>query len=302
MHRLRVLAWLWLALLAAAPTMLMAPTSQGEPKHPPQAAGVIRATDLVKQWQPRSTLYLQGDVGVAPTCSTNSKHGLTLARPIGRSFSSKSATGESYTDASGQAFSGLDAVEHALGKGLPSQTAFGQLLDPRTQERNGAFFILFLKDRKFSYYGSDAQDRRGLGEDRWQARSTNRPSPPCAAGAALSMPSKTPSPASIVNSIDASRRRSPRASKSWPWKKPPAPRPSTRRRRPSNQPPPPSPCWNEKAREFNQQHPGLSGEVARPPTCRGCGQTWLPLNPRWPPTSPPPPPPPPPKLNGAPRN
>ncbi len=82
----------------------------------------------------------------------------------------ESAGGETFTDAQGRRFNGMEAVEHRLGNGLPGRTSFGTWTDPRTGERNGAFFALFLKDRKFSYYGSDAQDKRGLGEDRWVGR------------------------------------------------------------------------------------------------------------------------------------
>ena len=38
---------------------------------------------------------------------------------------------------------------------------------PATGESYGAFFILFLRDRTFSYYGSEVFDRRGLGERNW---------------------------------------------------------------------------------------------------------------------------------------
>ncbi|MHB9008512.1 MAG: hypothetical protein ACYDC1_16470, partial [Limisphaerales bacterium] len=79
----------------------------------------------------------------------------------------ESAAGESFTDAEGSRFTGIEAVTHALGKGLLNQPAFGQSVHPRTGERNAAIFVLFLKDRRFSYFGSDAYDHRGLGEERW---------------------------------------------------------------------------------------------------------------------------------------
>ena len=61
----------------------------------------------------------------------------------------------------------MDAVEHALGHGLANQTDFGNLTNPKLGEQDGTVFVLFLKERKFSYYSSDAQDRRGLGQSRW---------------------------------------------------------------------------------------------------------------------------------------
>jgi hypothetical protein len=51
--------------------------------------------------------------------------------------------------------------------GLSNQTKFGELVHPVTHETDGAIFVLMLKNRKFSYFGSEAQDRRGLGESHW---------------------------------------------------------------------------------------------------------------------------------------
>ncbi len=45
-----------------------------------------------------------------------------------------------------------------------NRTDFGNLVHPKTGERDGAVFVLFLQERKFSYYASDAQDRRNLGD------------------------------------------------------------------------------------------------------------------------------------------
>ena len=61
----------------------------------------------------------------------------------------------------------MDAVEYALGHGLANRTDFGGLIHPTTGETDGAVFVLFLVEKKFSYYGSDLHDRRGLGESKW---------------------------------------------------------------------------------------------------------------------------------------
>lgn len=77
------------------------------------------------------------------------------------------------SDAQGQGFEshrGVRAVEHALGKGLPNQTGFGNLVDSRTGQANGAIFALFLAERKFSYFASEAHDSRRLGERYWVGR------------------------------------------------------------------------------------------------------------------------------------
>ena len=66
-----------------------------------------------------------------------------------------------------QGRSGLNAVEHSLGEKLPNQTGFSKMLDSRVAQKNGAIFVLFLEERKFSYFSSDAMDFRRLGHRRW---------------------------------------------------------------------------------------------------------------------------------------
>lgn len=168
-RRVAVLAGAVLALSAAPQpaTAQAAPSTPASPTEASRAERITRAVDLPRLWRPDQHLYVKGNLGVSPDrldeleawLDQNAKHWTVVLI--------ESASDEQYTDASGQRFTGLDAVEHALGKGLPNQTAFGQWTDPRTGERDGAFFILFLRERKFSYYASDAQTRRGLGSDRW---------------------------------------------------------------------------------------------------------------------------------------
>ena len=134
----------------------------------PQARRVTQATDVVNIWKPQQHLYLKGNTGVSEENLAGLEKWLDDKAPNWTVVLIESADGENYTDAAGQTYAGMDAVEHALGKGLPNLTAFGQMTDPRTREANGAFFVLFLRERKFSYFGSTAQDKRGLGEDHWQ--------------------------------------------------------------------------------------------------------------------------------------
>ena len=68
----------------------------------------------------------------------------------------------------------MDAVENALGRGLANKREFSDLKDTRTGQTNGAVFVLFLNERKFSYFGSDVFDHRGLGESAW-ARNLDGP-------------------------------------------------------------------------------------------------------------------------------
>jgi len=132
-----------------------------------QPLAVDHATDVPRLWKAGQHLYVKGNLGVGPQQLNDLESWLRAKATNWTVVLLEQAADERFTDAEGSLFTGMDAVEHALGKGLPSQTAFGQFTDPRTGERNGAFFVLFLQERKFSYYGSDAYDRRGLGEDRW---------------------------------------------------------------------------------------------------------------------------------------
>jgi hypothetical protein len=137
------------------------------PSSSQRAVLVSRATDVVQKWQPGQRLYVKGEVGATVEVLNDLEQWLATNAPNWVVVLAEHAQGETYTDAAGEVFQGVEAVNHALGKGLMNRTAFGQQTDPRTGERNGAFFLLFLKERRLSYYGSDAQDRRGLGEESW---------------------------------------------------------------------------------------------------------------------------------------
>ncbi len=64
----------------------------------------------------------------------------------------------------------MDAVEQILGKGLNNQTDFINLRHPKTGENDGTILVIFLKERKFSYFGSEAQNRRGLDREHWPGK------------------------------------------------------------------------------------------------------------------------------------
>ncbi|MBN2506672.1 MAG: hypothetical protein JXQ71_08260 [Verrucomicrobia bacterium] len=158
----------WLSGLAAEPLRAQPPAAA--PAAADISAGAKRvasAAEVVVRWHPQQHLYVKGNVGLNEERLGELERWLDQHADHWTVVLLESAAGEQFTDPAGQSFTGMDAVEHALGNGLPNQTAFGQWTDPRTRERNGAFFVLFLKERQFSYYGSDAQDQRGLGEDRW---------------------------------------------------------------------------------------------------------------------------------------
>jgi hypothetical protein len=168
-----VLLLLWIAWQCPVPEIIPPAHGQVAPPVPvdvssTRSLSVAMATDVITQWKQHQHLYVKGDPGVSQEQLDGLEVWLDQNAPNWTVVLAESAAGEDYTTAEGRRFSGLDAVDEALGRGLPNRTSFGQQADPRTKEPNGAFFVLYLKDRKFSYFGSDAQDRRGLGEDRWQ--------------------------------------------------------------------------------------------------------------------------------------
>lgn len=155
----RLLVLLWVSLFAAP--------SAWAGTQPRQ---VKSATSVVRVWSASQHLYVKGDVGASDEQLRELEEWLTEQAPHWTVVLLESAEGESFTDAEGTGFEGMDAVLHALGKGLSNRTRFGSLKHPRTGEQDGAIFVLSMADRNLSYFGSRAQDRRGLGEDRWKGQ------------------------------------------------------------------------------------------------------------------------------------
>jgi hypothetical protein len=131
------------------------------------AARFSQIDEVVAKWSPKQHLYLKGNLGIGDGQMGELEAWLDQNGPHWTVVLMQSAGDQQYTDAEGRTFYGMDAVEYALGHGLANRTGFGRLEHPQTKETDGAVFVLFLQERKFSYYGSDAQDRRGLGESRW---------------------------------------------------------------------------------------------------------------------------------------
>ena len=128
---------------------------------------VERASGLPEVWEAGRHLYIKGDVGVGRGALQKLESWLAKEAPNWTVVILEDSSGETFRAADGRSYSGMEAVEYALGQGLPNKTAFGELRDERTGEKNGASFALFLRERKFSYSGGEVFDRRGLGEDRW---------------------------------------------------------------------------------------------------------------------------------------
>lgn len=121
--------------------------------------------EIVESWRVDQHLWVRGNPGLSESHLDQLERWLDENAPNWTIVLMENAQGQRF-----QNHRGMNAVEHALGKQLANRTDFGNLRDARTGESNGAFFILFLEERKFSYYGSDAFDRRGLGEERWVGR------------------------------------------------------------------------------------------------------------------------------------
>ena len=136
----------------------------------PAPVAIAEATQVVEQWRPEQHLYVKGELGVRQRQLDELEQWLDENGPNWTVVLMDDTVGERYRGTDGRLWEGMDAVEQALGRGLSNRTQFGTLEDSRTGESNGAVFALSLGDRSFSYFASDVQDRRGLGESQWRGR------------------------------------------------------------------------------------------------------------------------------------
>ncbi len=137
------------------------------PNKSPAATKFSRIEEVIDKWTPDRRLFVKGDLGVGSVQLDELESWLDTNAPHWVIVLMNNAMGESFTGADGRSYGGMDAVEHALGKGLSNRTDFGEFTHPKTGELDGTVFVLFLQERKFSYYASDAQNRRNLGEGNW---------------------------------------------------------------------------------------------------------------------------------------
>ncbi len=116
----------------------------------------VSIKDVVSGWSPANRFWILGQLPVSPSNLSSLGTWLEQNAPNWTVVLLQNARSE-----------GMDAVELALGEGLSNQTGFGSMIDTRVNEPNGAVFVLFLEERKFSYFGSEVFDKRGLGESMW---------------------------------------------------------------------------------------------------------------------------------------
>ncbi|MFN7734130.1 MAG: hypothetical protein ACK5OB_19690, partial [Pirellula sp.] len=157
-----IAAWIT-SMLALCPIALGQLTSSNTD----EIVSVDSVQDVIQHWTPAQHVYVKGDIGVSRDKLVGLQQWLAKEGPHWTVVLMEEAAGEYYRAPDGRTYYGMDAVEFALGKGLTNRTGFGQLEHPATQETDGAIFALFLKERKFSYFASEAQTRRGLGSSKW---------------------------------------------------------------------------------------------------------------------------------------
>lgn len=133
--------------------------------HADEIGSFVRIRDVIENWTPEQHLWISGSLGVSQDRLDELETWLDENAPNWTVVLMETARGQSHDGRPG-----MDAVEYALGEGLSNETGFGRLVDPRTGETNGAVFVLFLEERKFSYFASEIYDQRGLGERYWVGR------------------------------------------------------------------------------------------------------------------------------------
>lgn len=121
--------------------------------------------EVVSGWKPNQHLWVNGQLRVGAAQLNELESWLDENGSNWTIVLMQNARGQRY-----ERKTGMTAVEFALGTGLSNETAFGQSIDPRTRETNGAVFVLFLEERKFSYFASEVYDSRSLGERYWVNR------------------------------------------------------------------------------------------------------------------------------------
>lgn len=130
-----------------------------------EARSFSRIDTVVSEWDGQQKLWVAGNIGVDPNSLTALESWLDVNAANWTIVLMQNARGQFYDGKTG-----MTAVEFALGEGLSNRTGFADLTDERTGEKNGAVFVLFLEERKFSYFASEIFDKRSLGERYWVGR------------------------------------------------------------------------------------------------------------------------------------
>lgn len=129
------------------------------------AAKFENVGEVISNWEKDQHLWVHGNLRLSEDRLSELESWLDTNGPNWTIVLMQNARNQRYDSKSG-----MTAVEFALGEGLSNRTGFGELRDTRTGQANGAVFVLFLDERKFSYFASEAYDSRKLGEQYWVNR------------------------------------------------------------------------------------------------------------------------------------
>ena len=121
---------------------------------------------VIQKWKPSQHLYVQGRLGVTQSKLMELESWIHQNGPHWTVILMEDAGNQRYTNTEGRIETGMDAIELSMSDLMEVGSFRGQL-NPITGEQDAAVFILYIKQRKFSYRASEAQTKRGLGENRW---------------------------------------------------------------------------------------------------------------------------------------
>jgi len=121
--------------------------------------------EVISKWNPNQHLYVKGDLGLSPTQLVELE-GWLHKRGHWTAILIQDSSYERYTNEDGRVEIGMDAVELSLSD-LMEVGSFRSQTNAVTGEQDAAVFVLYLNERKFAYRASEAQSRRGLGQNRW---------------------------------------------------------------------------------------------------------------------------------------
>lgn len=135
----------------------------------PGSASYFAFSDIrrvIQKWSPNQHLYVQGRIGLSQSQLAGLESWIHKNGPHWTVILMEDAAQQRYTNREGRIETGMDAVELSVSD-LMEVGSFRSQTHPVTGEQDATVFILFLKQRKFSYRASEAQNRRGLGQNRW---------------------------------------------------------------------------------------------------------------------------------------
>ena len=121
---------------------------------------------VIQKWSADQHLYVQGNLGLSDSQLMELESWLHQNGPHWTVILMEDASRQRYINQEGRIENGMDAVELSVSD-LMELGSFTSQVHPVSGEQDGAVFILFLKQRKFSYRSSEAQNRRSLGQNRW---------------------------------------------------------------------------------------------------------------------------------------